>query len=91
MSYKNKLHTPILALIPQSQVNSESVVGFSHSEAVAAVRRATGVVILAVSRAKSATKGSNTSKGAVTTVSSPEVQNDAGKRETVFSLTWTAL
>ncbi|XP_032880228.1 tyrosine-protein phosphatase non-receptor type 13 isoform X3 [Amblyraja radiata] len=59
------------------QVNSESVVGFSHSEAVAAVRRTTGVVILAVSRAKSATKGSNTSKGAVTTVSSPEVQNDA--------------
>ncbi|XP_078258040.1 tyrosine-protein phosphatase non-receptor type 13 [Rhinoraja longicauda] len=59
------------------QVNSESVVGFSHSEAVAAVRRTTGLVILTISRAKSATKGSNTSKGADTAVSSPEVQNDA--------------
>ncbi|XP_051895284.1 LOW QUALITY PROTEIN: tyrosine-protein phosphatase non-receptor type 13 [Pristis pectinata] len=58
------------------QVNSESLVGFSHSEAVTAVRRTKGTVILTVSRVKSLSKVSNTSKGADAASSFSKVQSD---------------
>ncbi|XP_062899577.1 tyrosine-protein phosphatase non-receptor type 13 isoform X2 [Mobula hypostoma] len=58
------------------QVNNESLVGFSHGEAVTAVRRTKGTVILTVSRVKSSTKVGNTSKGSDMAVSFSKAQSD---------------
>ncbi|XP_059844664.1 tyrosine-protein phosphatase non-receptor type 13 isoform X1 [Hypanus sabinus] len=58
------------------QVNNESLVGFSHGEAVTTVRRTKGTVILTVSRVKSSTKVNNTSKRSDVAVSFSKAQSD---------------
>ncbi|XP_069782631.1 tyrosine-protein phosphatase non-receptor type 13 isoform X3 [Narcine bancroftii] len=59
------------------QVNGESVVGFSHSDAVTAVRRTKGLVILTISRVKPFTKLSGACNSDDVAVSFSKVQSAA--------------